>query len=344
MSAFASYLTDIRAAPNLSAEREAELVAAMQRGCTRSREALCAAHLKLVLKAARKFVGFGHALEDLMAVGTVGLLKALDRFKADTKGSNEKAARVGTYAAFWIKAELNQFVMENTSAVKIGTTAAQKRLFFNLSRELAKLGVLDSSRISLDQAEQVAVALDVTADDVIEMCGRVRASPSLDQPVHRDDAEGETFASLIADNSPGIDDVLGDQQEHALAMSQINAALSQLSEREREIIAMRLADDGATLQDISDRFGISRERSRQVFERALEKTRAAALGLPMPKARTRKKKGATSEDAAPQVGRMFCSSCKNEKARNAFASGSTRCRACARHVAKMRALTAKLAA
>ena len=343
MTTFQGYLDSIRREQNLTAERESELVRQMHDGDTRAREALIRAHMKLVVKLARSYGGYGHSLEDLVSCGSIGLAKAVDRFREGVEGTGGRITRLNTYAAWWIKSELSQFVLDNASPTKIGTNAKSKRLFFRLSRELAKLGVLDSSRISADQAEQVAAALDVTADEVLEMAARLRSSPSLDAPVHRDDAEGETFASLIADDAPSVEERLADQQEHDLGMAKVNAALAQLSERDRDIVLARLADEKSTLGDLAEKYGLSRERIRQRQSRAYDKLKSEVLGTPLKKLPPRKKRGAT-EDAAPVGRTRTCTSCRTVKPARSFGREQSRCRECSRFATKMRALTQKLTA
>jgi RNA polymerase sigma-32 factor len=327
----------------LTAEEESALFEKMKAGDQHARDALVLAHTPLLIKISRHYLGYGHEWSELYNLAVVGFCRGLDRYKPGTTGADGRVSRIGTYCAFWARNEVSTFCLESASPVRHTNTSNAKRLFWNLNKAAARRGIFDLGKMTDEQADDIAAELGATRADVYEAASRFRSGPSLDQQVHRDDNEGATYRDMVPDNAPSIEDVLADQSEADAQMAKIADAMAQLSDREKEIVLMRLADDKATLQDISDRFGISRERSRQVFERALEKTRAAALGLPMPKARTRKKKGAT-EDAAPVGRTRTCTSCRTVKPARAFGREQSRCRECSRFATKMRALTQKLAA
>ena len=232
---------------------------------------LVTSHLRLVAKIAMGYRFYGLPVSDLISEGNVGLMRAVKKFEPD------RGFRLATYAMWWIKAAINEYVLNSWSLVKVGTVAAQKKLFFNLRKLKAKLGLYDDGDISQEAAQKIAKRLDVTTDDVIQMNRRLsRSDASLNQFVVEDgDVERQ---DLLVDETPDQETVLGDRETRVLGNKLLKDALAGLTPRERRIIEeRRLADSPRTLEEIGAEYGISRERVRQIENRAFAKLQKAVV-------------------------------------------------------------------
>jgi RNA polymerase sigma-32 factor len=214
---------------------------------------------------------YGLPVSDLISEGNVGLMRAVKKFEPD------RGFRLATYAMWWIKAAINEYVLNSWSLVKVGTVAAQKKLFFNLRKLKAKLGLYEEGDIPIDAAKTIAQRLDVSTQDVIEMNRRLsRSDASLNQMVAED---GDTERQdLLVDDKPSQETVLAEKQERVLGTSLLRQAMTTLSDRERRIIEeRRLMDNPRTLEEIGAEYGISRERVRQIENRAFAKLQKAVV-------------------------------------------------------------------
>ena len=275
------YLQEIQKFPMLSADEEYALAKRWtEDGDYDAAHQLVTSHLRLVAKIAAGYRGYGLPMSDLIAEGNIGLMQAVKKFEPD------KGFRLSTYAMWWIKAAIQEFVLRSWSLVKMGSSAAQKRLFFNLKKMKRRLRqVEDSKTLTPDEIRVIARELDVSEQDVVDMDDRMGASDQrLDAPISKD-GEGAEWGDLLADPAASHEELLGDAQEFAAKHGLLQRAMGALSDREREIIlARRLKDEPETLEDLSQRFGISRERVRQIEARALEKMTAHVLAAATPPA------------------------------------------------------------
>jgi RNA polymerase sigma-32 factor len=268
--------------PMLSVEREQELARAWRdHGDEAALRDLVGSHLRLVIKIARGFTGYGLPISDLVAEGNVGLMQAAQKFDPD------RGFRFATYAMWWIRAAIQEHVLHSTSLVKMGTTAAQKKLFFNLRRMKGQLGLIEQGDLSPEATERIAVELGVPPEDVIDMNQRMGGADRSLNEMMTDDGETEWLDRLV-DEGPNSEILLADAEEMAQRRKLLGEALAGLNEREREIlIERRLRDEPLTLEDLSQRFDVSRERIRQLEVRAVDKLRKAmlsaaqTLGLPV---------------------------------------------------------------
>jgi RNA polymerase sigma-32 factor len=226
---------------------------------------LATSHLRLVAKLATGYRGYGLPLSDLMSEGSVGMMQAINRFDP------ERGFRLATYAAFWIRAAIHQYILRSRSLVKMGTTASQKKLFFNLRRLKVQLQAIDEGSLSPEHVKMIADELDVAEVDVISMNERLSASdPSLNA-TQRADSDGE-WQERIADERDSQEAQLGDQQELGMRRSMLLRALMHLEDREKNVlIERRLRENPSTLKELSRKYGVSPERVRQIELRALEK-------------------------------------------------------------------------
>ena len=268
-----SYLNSIRNFPVLDAESEYILAKRYQE--TEDVEAakkLVTSHLRLAAKVAFSFRNYGLPLSDLISEANLGLMTAVKKFNPD------KGFRLSTYAIWWIKAELHDFILRSWSLVRIGTVAAQKKLFYNLNKIKAKLGLYDKASLDDDDVKRVAQALDVDEQEVKEMEVRINGDVSLNVPVSDEDNVAER-GDFLVDTAPSQELVLAENQEYALRRDKLHKALAGLKDRERDIlIARRLQEEPATLEELGEKYNISRERVRQIEQRAYEKLTAAVLG------------------------------------------------------------------
>ena len=263
------YLQEIRKFPMLEPDEEFMLAkrykehedpAAAQR--------LITSHLRLVAKIAMGYRGYGLPISEVVSEGNVGLMQAVKRFEPD------KGFRLATYAMWWIRASIQEYILRSWSLVKMGTTANQKRLFFNLRRLKGRIQAIEEGDLKPDQVKQIATRLGVPEQDVIDMNRRLSGDTSLNAPL-REEGEGE-WQDWLVDNAPSQETVLAREQEGQNRLSALRDALSVLNPRERRIFeARRLAEDPITLEDLSGEFGVSRERVRQIEVRAFEKVQEA---------------------------------------------------------------------
>lgn len=259
-----SYLAAIRKIPVLSAEEEFMLANRFRKhGDLDAAKRLISAHLRLAAKVAFGYRYYGLPLEDLISEANIGLMQAVKKFEP------EKGNRLSTYAVWWIKAAINEFILRSWSLVRIGTVAAQKRLFYNLRKIKARLGLYGDSALDSDSVKEISKDLNVSEDDVVAMDNRLNGDVSLNTPVYTDGyAEKQDFLS----NEGSIEDAVADKQESDLRLRLLAQAMDKLNDRERIIVrARRLQDDPTTLDSLGEQLGISRERVRQIETRAIEK-------------------------------------------------------------------------
>jgi len=276
-SGLSAYLNEIKKFPMLAPEEEYMLAKRLvEHGDTEAAHKMVTSHLRLVAKIAMGYRFYGLPVSDLISEGNVGLMRAVKKFEP------ERGFRLATYAMWWIKAAINEYVLNSWSLVKVGTVAAQKKLFFNLRKMKAKLGVYEDGDIPIEKAELIAKRLDVTTQEVIDMNRRLsRSDASLNAPVAEDgDLQRQ---DMLVDTTPNQEQVLGDNEDRKLGLKLLTEAMTMLTERERKIIQeRRLAENPRTLEEIGAEYGISRERVRQIENRAFAKLQAAvvkAMGL-----------------------------------------------------------------
>jgi len=260
------YLQEIRKFPMLTPDEEYQLsVRLRDHSDTPSAHRLVTSHLRLVAKIAMGYRGYGLPLAEVISEGNVGLMQAVKRFDP------ERGFRLATYAMWWIRASIQEYILHSWSLVKMGTTAAQKKLFFNLRKMKSQLQLMDDGDMSPENVTFIATRLGVPEQDVISMNRRL-GSPdhSLNAPV-RADAEGE-WQDWLVDESDSQETLLAETQERGQRHTLLSDALTRLNERERHILTeRRLRDTPTTLEDLSQVYGISRERVRQIEVRAFEK-------------------------------------------------------------------------
>jgi RNA polymerase sigma-32 factor len=256
--------------PMLTAEHEQELAHAWRdERDPAALRALIGSHLRLVIKIARGYAGYGLALADLVSEGNVGLMQAAEKFDP------ERGFRFSTYALWWIRASIQEYILHSWSLVKMGTTAAQKKLFFNLRRIKSRLAELEQGDLPPDVVATIARELDVPAGEVIEMNRRLAAADtSLNAPMG---AEGDSeWLEMLPDERANQETRIADAEEMQLRRHSLDHALKQLKPREREIIfARRIQDEPMTLEELSHRYAVSRERIRQIEVRAFGKLQRA---------------------------------------------------------------------
>jgi RNA polymerase sigma-32 factor len=265
------YLTEIRKFPMLVKEEEFMLAKRWrEHEDPTAAERLVTSHLRLVAKIAMGYRGYGLPMGEVISEGNVGLMQAVKKFDPD------KGFRLATYAMWWIRASIQEYILRSWSLVKLGTTAAQKKLFFNLRRMKGQMQALEEGDLRPEHVEQIATKLDVTHDDVIQMNRRMTGGDSsLNTPVGQDgDAEWQDW--LADDTAISQETRLAETEELDLRRGLLGAALSELNERERHIITeRRLKDEPTTLEDLSQVYNVSRERIRQIEVRAFEKLQKA---------------------------------------------------------------------
>ena len=264
------YLQEIRKFPMLAPEEE--LALSRRWRDSEDQEAahkLVTSHLRLVAKIAMGYRGYGLPVGELISEGNVGMMQAVKRFDPD------RGFRLATYAMWWIRAAIQEYILHSWSLVKMGTTAAQKKLFFNLRRLKGQMQAIEDGDLQPEQVAKIAKMLAVPEQDVVSMNRRLAAPDnSLNSPV-RSDSEGE-WQDWLVDDSESQEEVLADRQEFDGRKALLNGALKTLNERERHIlIERRLKDNPTTLEDLSQQYNISRERVRQIEVRAFEKLQKA---------------------------------------------------------------------
>lgn len=266
------YIQNVQKIPILSASEEYEYATKWVRDHdAAAAEKLVASHLRMVVSVAYDFRNYGVPFGDLIASGNMGLMQALQKFDP------EKGFRFSTYAMFWIRAEIYETILQNWSIVKIGTSANQKRVFFNLARARRALGIMDGN-LSDDQTKQIADYLNVPENDVRRMSTRMSARDvSLNSPAYSDD-DARDILSNMPDEKNSIQDNMEQMEFRRRGYELLRRHLGELPARDREIlVARRLSDPALTLEALSQKYGISRERVRQIEERAYKKLRDAIL-------------------------------------------------------------------
>ncbi|MBQ6012355.1 MAG: RNA polymerase factor sigma-32 [Alphaproteobacteria bacterium] len=268
----AKYINEIQKFPILTAEQEYEYASRWVRDRDNvAAEKLVASHLRLVVSVAYDFKNYGLPVSDLIASGNMGLMQALQKFDP------ERGFRFSTYAMFWIKAEIYETILNNWSIVKLGSSANQKRVFFNLTRAKRALGIMDNN-LSDEQTKRIAEYLDVPESDVERMATRMSARDvSLNAPLNTD-SDSKDILSNMADTRINIEESMEQLEFKRRGYELLKKHLSSLPERDREILkARRLSEPAATLETLSKKYNISRERVRQIEERAFKKLREAIL-------------------------------------------------------------------
>src|SRR5438034_1756605 len=277
------YLEEIRRFPML--ERQEEYMLAKRWREQADRDAahkLVTSHLRLVTKIASGYRGYGLAISEVISEGNIGLLRAVERFEP------EKGFRLATYATWWIKAAIQEYILRSWSLVKMGTTANQKKVFFNLRKAKSKISILDEGDMRPDQVKLIAKRLGVSATDVIDMNRRLGGDASLNAPIREDGDSGE-WQDWLVDESPDQETTLAASEEFDNRRKTLSSALTVLNKRERRIFeTRRLAEEQITLVELAEEFGVSRERVRQIEVSAFEKVqnavkhRVAAMATPAP--------------------------------------------------------------
>ena len=276
------YLQEIRKFPLLAADEEFMLAKRWREHAdSEAAHKLVTSHLRLVAKIAMGYRGYGLPLSELISEGNVGMMQAVKRFQPD------KGFRLATYAMWWIRASIQEYILHSWSLVKMGTTAAQKKLFFNLRRAKAQLQVMDDRQFTPEKIARIATDLGVAEQDVVQMNQRLAAPDhSLNAPL-RGDGEGDLeWQDWLIDETANQEVRLADEQEFVRRKTLMDEAMKTLNERERQIlIERRLTDDPATLEDLSIKYNVSRERVRQIENRAFEKLQKAVRALTAEEAR-----------------------------------------------------------
>ncbi len=268
-SGLARYLNEIRRFPMLEPQEEYMLAKRWsEHEDPAAAHRLVTSHLRLVAKIAMGYRGYGLPVGEVISEGNVGLMQAVKRFEPD------KGFRLATYAMWWIRASIQEYILRSWSLVKMGTTASQKKLFFNLRKAKSQISALEEGDLRPDQVALIATKLGVPAQDVVDMNRRMSGDASLNAPL-REEGEGE-WQDWLIDESASQENILADHEETNNRLDALRHALQVLNERERRIFeARRLADEPMTLEALSDEFNISRERVRQIEVRAFEKVQAA---------------------------------------------------------------------
>ncbi len=267
-SGLSHYLNEIKAFPILPADQEFMLAERyLKHDDSEAAHKLVTSHLRLVAKIAMQYRGYGLPVADLISEGNIGLMKAVKKFEP------ERGFRLSTYAMWWIKASVTEYVLKSWSMVKMGTMAAQKKLFFSLRKAKRRLEIVDSSDINPEQAKLLAQQFNLPEKDIIHMNGRMTIrDQSLNAPVSRSDDDSIEFQDTLVDKTPSPEAIVAHREEADIRSGYLKAALDELPERERDIfIERRLKDDPITLEQIGKGYGISRERVRQLENRAFEK-------------------------------------------------------------------------
>src|SRR6478735_2498305 len=269
-SGLSRYLAEIRKFPMLEPQQEYMLAKRWREHDDRdAAHQLVTSHLRLVAKIAMGYRGYGLPISEVVSEGNVGLMQAVKRFEPD------KGFRLATYAMWWIKASIQEYILRSWSLVKMGTTADQKKLFFNLRKAKSKISALQEGDLRPDQVQTIAKRLGVTEQDVIDMNRRLGGDASLNAPI-RDDGESGEWQDWLADDSESQESVMAEHEELDNRRKALSSALEVLNDRERRIFqARRLADDPVTLEELAEEFGVSRERVRQIEVRAFEKIQKA---------------------------------------------------------------------
>lgn len=265
------YLQEIRRFPLLEPEEEYMLAKRwVDRQDTGAAHKLVTSHLRLAAKIAMGYRGYGLPQAEVISEANVGLMQAVKRFDP------EKGFRLATYAMWWIKASIQEYILRSWSLVKMGTTANQKRLFFNLRKVKGKIQALDDGDLRPDQVKEIATRLNVTEDEVVSMNRRLSGDASLNAPIRATEGESGEWQDWLVDDHESQEEMLIEQDELDSRRKMLTDSMSVLNERERRIFeARRLAEEPLTLEELSAEFDISRERVRQIEVRAFEKVQDA---------------------------------------------------------------------
>ena len=273
-SSLSRYLEEIRRFPMLEPQEEFILAKRWQeQGDTEAAHRLVTSHLRLVAKIAMGYRGYGLPLNEIISEGNVGLMQAVKRFDPD------RGFRLATYAMWWIRAAIQEYILHSWSLVKMGTTAAQKKLFFNLRKLKGQMQAIDEGDLAPETVQAIAERLDVTETEVIEMNRRLEGGDrSLNVPLRVD--SDTDWQDWLVDEAASQETTLADADEFDHRMSLLHRAMSVLNERERHILTeRRLKDEPTTLEELSGEYGISRERVRQIEVRAFAKLQRAIKAL-----------------------------------------------------------------
>src|SRR5271169_1431497 len=280
-SGLARYLQEIKRFPMLEPQEEYMLAKRWrEHGDREAAHKLVTSHLRLVAKIAMGYRGYGLPIGEVISEGNVGLMQAVKKFEPD------RGFRLATYAMWWIRASIQEYILRSWSLVKMGTTAAQKKLFFNLRKAKSEISALDEGDMHPDQVRQIATKLGVLDEEVVSMNRRLSGpDASLNAPL-RADSENEWQDWLADDNAVSQETQLAESEEKSIRMSLLEEAMTELSDRERHILTeRRLKDEPTTLEALAAEYGVSRERVRQIEVRAFEKLqkamRAAAIAQNM---------------------------------------------------------------
>jgi RNA polymerase sigma-32 factor len=267
----AAYLQKIREFPILSPAEEYMLAKRWREHAdTEAAHKLVTSHLRLVAKIAMGYRGYGLPISEIISEGNVGLMQAVKRFEPD------KGFRLATYAMWWIKAAIQEYILRSWSLVKMGTTASQKKLFFNLRKLKGQIKALDEGDMKPEQVREIAERLGVSEEDVISMNRRLAGDASLNAPLKADGDSATEWQDWLVDEEESQEEKLAEREEYELRMKMLREAMSRLNDRERRIFeARRLREPPLTLEELSKEFGVSRERIRQIEVRAFEKVQKA---------------------------------------------------------------------
>ncbi len=264
------YLQEIRKFPMLEPDEEFMLAKRYKEHADPgAAQKLITSHLRLVAKIAMGYRGYGLPIAEVISEGNVGLMHAVKRFEPD------KGFRLATYAMWWIRAAIQEYVLRSWSLVKIGTTAAQKRLFFNLRKIKGQIAALEDGNLHPDQIKHIATTLSVTEDEVVSMNQRLSGDASLNAPMKADEGTSE-WQDWLVDDTPDQETTLGNSEEYQERMALLSSAMDDLNDREKAIFqARRLQETPATLEELAQEYNVSRERIRQIEVRAFEKVQEA---------------------------------------------------------------------
>ncbi len=271
-SGLQKYLAEVRKFPMLEPQEEYMLAKCWREHNDRgAAQKLVTSHLRLVAKIAMGYRGYGLPIGEVVSEGNVGLMQAVKKFDP------EKGFRLATYAMWWIKASIQEYVLRSWSLVKLGTTSSQKKLFFNLRRVKAQLNAYEDGDLKPDQISEIATQLGVSEADVVSMNQRMQGDASLNAPLSKENESGE-WQDWLVDDEIDQETALGESQELGERLGMLKDAMSVLNEREAQIFeARRLSEKPLTLEELSQEYGVSRERIRQIEVRAFEKVQEAVV-------------------------------------------------------------------
>jgi len=265
------YLAEIRRFPMLEPNEEFMLAKSWREHDDRdAAQKLVTSHLRLVAKIAMGYRGYGLPIGEIVSEGNVGLMQAVKRFEPD------KGFRLATYAMWWIRASIQEYILRSWSLVKMGTTANQKKLFFNLRKVKGQIAALEEGDLKPDQVSEIAERLGVPEEDVVSMNRRLSGDASLNSPLRADGESASEWQDWLVDEQDSQEAVLAESEEFDNRRKMLAEALDVLNDREKRIFtARRLDEDPLTLEALSEEFGVSRERVRQIEVRAFEKVQKA---------------------------------------------------------------------